>query len=332
MTTFSLPAPRLAGLAIALPTLHEDNRDLGQTFGAEAMERVIKATGIVSRPLATGKTISALAEAAAKPLLDQLGWERGSVDGIVVVTQTPDYPLPATSCLLQNRLGLPLSTMAFDLSLGCSGYVYGLSVMSSLLASGAMKRALLVTGDITTPSVPPDDRALRPLFGDAVAVTALEAGGDGSIAFDCGTDGSGAPYLMSASGGTVEPGAPRLTMDGTQVMAFSLKRVAPSLHAALAAAGASMDEIDALLLHQANAMMLKTLAQKAGARPDQVVNALEHCGNTSSASIGIALAAYLEVNDKPASSLLMSGFGVGWSWASAYWRIKCPSVVLRVAV
>ncbi len=324
MSAFTLPAPRLAGIGLALPEHLEENSALAPLFGAEAMERVIKATGIARRPVARNLTISAMAEAAARPLLEQLDWEPASVSAVLVVTQTPDHPLPATACLVQNRLGLPLSTFALDIGLGCSGFVYGLSVASSLLASGAAQRLLLVTGDITSPMVPEDDRALRPLFGDAVAVTALEGGGAGVISFDCGTDGAGAPYLISPTGGTAEPGPPRLTMDGTQVMAFSLKRVVPSLHAALAGAGLAMGEVDALVLHQANAMMLKTLGQKAGARPDQIVNALHDCGNTSSASIPIALEAVFAQREAQETMLLLSGFGVGWSWASACWRVTQP--------
>jgi len=326
VTTFSLPAPRLAGLVSALPAHVEANADLADRFGAEAIAKIITATGIERRPVARTETVGGLGTLAARQLLDRLDWAPETIDLVVVVTQTPDYPMPATACLLQNALGLGKHTLAFDLALGCSGFVYGLSVVSSLLANGAAKRALLVTGDITSHLIGRDDRSLAPLFGDAVSVTALEAdGGIGRISFDLGSDGSGAPYLTCRTGGTVEPGPARLFMDGTQVMAFSLKQVRPSIERVLAEAGKTIADADHVVLHQANAMMLKTLGQKIGATPEQLVVALKDYGNTSSASIPLALTEYLRGSDGT-KRLLLSGFGVGWSWGSAWWETAVPEV------
>lgn len=325
MTTFSLPAPRLAGIVSALPAQSEANADLADRFGAKTIAKIIAATGIERRPVAQSETVGTLGTLAARRLLDRLDWAPETVDLIVVVTQTPDYPMPATACILQNALGLARHTAAFDLSLGCSGFVYALSVVGSLLATGAARRALLVTGDITSRLIGPEDRALAPLFGDAVSVTALEAGGTGRMSFDLGTDGSGAPYLTCRTGGTVEPGPPRLFMDGTQVMAFSLKQVRPSIQRVMAEAGQAMAAIDHVVLHQANAMMLKTLGQKIGATPEQLVIALRNYGNTSSASIPLALTECLG-GGEGTKRLLLSGFGVGWSWASAYWETPAPGV------
>jgi 3-oxoacyl-[acyl-carrier-protein] synthase-3 len=327
VTTFSLPAPRLAGIVSALPAHSEANADLADRFGAETIAKIIAATGIERRPIARTETVGELGTLAARHLLARLDWAAETVDLIVVVTQTPDYPMPATACLIQNALGLAKATAAFDLSLGCSGFVYALSVVSSLLATGAAKRALLVTGDITSRLIGADDRSLAPLFGDAVSVTALEADGTGigSMSFDLGTDGSGAPYLTCRTGGTVEPGPARLFMDGTQVMAFSLKQVRPSIQRVMTEAGKAMTEIDHVVLHQANAMMLKTLGQKLGATPEQLVIALRDYGNTSSASIPLALTECLG-GSEDSKRLLLSGFGVGWSWASAYWETPVPGV------
>ncbi|HEV2673288.1 MAG TPA: ketoacyl-ACP synthase III [Aliidongia sp.] len=326
MTTFSLPAPRLAGLVSALPALQQSNAALAERFGAETIAKIIAATGIETRPVATTETVGELGTAAARRLLDRLDWPAETIDLIVVVTQTPDYPMPATACVLQRSLGLGPHAAAFDLSLGCSGFVYGLSVVAALLAAGAARRALLVTGDITSRLIGADDRSLAPLFGDAVTATALEAGTDGAkIAFDLGTDGSGAPYLTCHAGGTVEPGAPRLFMDGTQVMAFSLKQVRPSIQRVMAEAGKAMTDVDHVVLHQANAMMLKVLGQKIGATPEQLVVAVKDYGNTSSASIPLALCDCL-ADAAGSKQLLLSGFGVGWSWASAWWETPAPGV------
>ena len=329
MTTFSLPAPRLAGLVSALPAHVEANADLADRFGAAAIAKIIAATGIERRPVARTETVGELGTLAARQLMDRLDWAPETIDLVVVVTQTPDYPMPSTACLLQNALGLGRHVAAFDLGLGCSGFVYGLSVVSALLAAGAATRALLVTGDITSHLIGPEDRSLAPLFGDAVSVTALEAGGIGRISFDLGSDGSGAPYLTCRTGGTVEPGPARLFMDGTQVMAFSLKQVRPSIERVLAQAGKTIAEADHVVLHQANAMMLKTLGQKIGATPEQLVVALKDYGNTSSASIPLALTDCL-AGAGGSKRLLLSGFGVGWSWASAWWETAMPEVCAAV--
>jgi 3-oxoacyl-[acyl-carrier-protein] synthase-3 len=325
MTTFSLPAPRLAGLVSALPAQIEANKDLADRFGTETIAKIIAATGIERRPVARAETVGGLGTLAARQLLARLDWAPDTIDLIVVVTQTPDHPMPATACLMQNALGLPKHAAAFDLAMGCSGFVYGLSVVGSLLATGAAERALLVTGDITSHLIGPDDRSLAPLFGDAVSVTALEADGTGKMTFDLGTDGSGAPYLGCHAGGTVEPGPARLFMDGTQVMAFSLKQVRPSIQRVMAQAGQEIAGVDHVVLHQANAMMLKTLGQKIGATPEQLVVALKDYGNTSSASIPLALTECLG-GGVGRKKLLLSGFGVGWSWASAYWETAVPGV------
>lgn len=329
MPSYLTPAPRLAGLVLALPAGTEENTALAERFGIQAMADIIRSTGIERRPVAGTDTVAGLGEQASRRLLERLGWTPETVEAIVVVTQTPDYPLPATACLLQQALGLSPSTLALDINLGCSGYVYGLSVLNGLMQTAGLKRALLVCGDMSTRMIDEADRSLHPLFGDAVAATALEAS-DARMALDLGTDGSGAPYLISRTGGLKEPGRPRLSMDGVQVMAFSLKRVAPSVARVLQLAGLAINEVDGVVFHQANAMMLKNLARKVGASDEQLVLAVRDFGNTSSASIPLALCDWLNRPEKPHPDrplqLLMSGFGVGWSWATALWTTPRPDV------
>lgn len=329
MATFKTSAPRLAGLTVALPSGVEENSALAANFGEQAITDIIRSTGIERRPVARTETISDLGQYGAAHLLNRLGWSAASIEAVVVVTQTPDHPLPATACLIQQGLGLDSSTMALDVNLGCSGYVYGLSVLNGLMQTAGLRRALLVCGDITSRMIDTHDRGLHPLFGDAAAVTALEAD-DAQLAIDLGTDGSGAPYLMSRAGGVREPGPPRLFMDGVQVMAFSLKRVAPSIAATLQAARTSMSEVDAVVFHQANAMMLKNLGRKIGATPEQLVIAVKNYGNTSSASIPLALCDWLAGSSAPQKDeplqLLLSGFGVGWSWGTALWKTTRPLI------
>ena len=333
MTAFCAHPVRLAGVVTALPQTVVENSDLAEAFGAETMKKIIAATGIERRPVSQTHTVSDLAFAAAEHLLDRLDWARDSIGLLIVVTQTPDYPLPSTAAIIQQRLTLPTATLAFDISLGCSGYVYGLSIATSLMQTAGIKRALLVAGDMTTRMISDSNRALAPLFGDAVAVTALEYSEYGSIAFDLGTDGSGAPYLISKTGGLAEPGKAELYMDGTQVMAFSLKQVAPSVARALDTAGIAIDAIDHVILHQANAMMLKTLGHKIKARDDQMVYAVKDFGNTSSTSIPLAICDHLTRNPATGDqTFLLCGFGVGWSWSTAVWKTEAPAVhdIIRV--
>lgn len=334
MVSFTARAPKLCGIVTALPQTVSENTDLAASFGAETMAKIIAATGIERRPVADRHTVSQLGVAAADVLLEKLNWARETIGLLIVVTQTPDYPLPSTACVMQNALGLSKETAAFDLGLGCSGYVYGLSVANAMMQSGGIFRALLVTGDITTHMISDSNRSLAPLFGDGVAVTALELSEDGSIAFDLGSDGSGAPYLISKTGGLAEPGAAELFMDGTQVMAFSLKQVAPSIERALTAAGRAIGDIDHVILHQANAMMIRTLGHKIKARDDQMVYAVRDFGNTSSASIPLAICDHLNrIRPQTDMSFLLCGFGVGWSWATAVWHTEAPAChdIVRVA-
>ena len=329
MTTFTSCAPRLAGLCIASPSQVEENISLVDQFGQKAMMDIIQSTGIERRPIARTETIAQLGTLAARKVISKLNWDSDSIEAIVVVTQTPDYPLPSTAILIQHALGLKASTIALDINLGCSGYVYGLSVINGLMQTAGLKRVILVCGDITSRMIDIKDRGLRPLFGDAVAATALELTKGTSITMDLGSDGSGAPYLISRTGGVVEPGLPRLFMDGVQVMAFSLRRVTPSVEAVLKQAKCNIDEINAVIFHQANAMMLKNLARKIGANEDQLVLAIKDFGNTSSASIPLALASWLLHRKEHSQDLklLLSGFGVGWSWATALWETTKPEVV-----
>ncbi|WP_448206566.1 3-oxoacyl-ACP synthase III family protein [Azospirillum sp. sgz302134] len=311
----------LKGVVACVPDRRETVEDLAARFGEDAARKIAKATGIEARHLVPPhQCTSDLAEAAARRLLDGIGWDPASVDLLVMVTQTHDRIMPGTGLLLHQRLGLGKGAAVLDLTLGCSGYVYGLWTAAAMLKAAGGRRALLIAGDTTSRVLDPDDRAVAPLFGDAAAATALEADdGAAPMAFALGSDGAGAPYLTVAGGGMREPEAPaHLFMDGTQVFAFTLREVPGNVRAALDLAGWGMEAVDHLVLHQANAQMIRHLAQKLGATPAQTVLGLAGYGNTSSASIPLALASELggALRAGP-SRLLLSGFGVGWSWGSA---------------
>lgn len=313
----------LRGIVSALPSGVEDVTDLAARFGADQAERIATATGIRRRHIAApGQCMSDLAVPAARHLLNGLDWAGDSIDILICVTQTPDHPLPATACLLQHRLGLGKQCASFDVGLGCSGYVYGLWLAASLLAGMGRGRALLVAGDTTSHTLDRSDRSVAPLFGDAATVTALEwDAAAGLLTVDVGSDGAGAPYLIQPGGGTRQPDGPLLFMDGTQVFAFTLREVPKAITATLAASGWTMADVDHVVLHQANEMMLRRLGAKIGAQADQLVLALADRGNTSSATIPLAMTDRLTPSITTGRRrLLLCGFGVGWSWGTALWE------------
>lgn len=310
------------GLVSCVPTRREGVEELAARFGGDAARRIADATGIRARRLAgPDECVSDMADAAARRLLAALDWPADSIDLLMVVTQTGDHALPGVASLLHHRLGLDRRVAAMDVGLGCSGYVYGLWMVATMLKGCRDgRRALLVVGDATTRMVDPDDRAVAPLFGDAVSVTALEADPAAPpMTFVLGSDGAGAPYLMARGGGLRHPDEPpRLFMDGTQVFAFTLREVPANVAATLAAAGIDIGDVDLVVPHQANRQMLDRLGRKIGAAPERMVAAMAEYGNTSSASIPLAITSALaETLSASRRRLLLSGFGVGWSWGSA---------------
>ncbi len=305
-----------------VPTELVDNHSLTHLFNPVELQRVIESTGIEQRRVAkSGQTVLSMATEGGAYLLKELDWDTPA--GLVIcVTQTPDYALPGNAIQLQHRLGLGKDTLAFDVNLGCSGFVYGLWQAATLLSSLPCSRALLVVGDTTSHMCGQGEqsRAVSPLFGDAVSVIALEKNPSAApMHFSFGSDGAGAPYLIQPNSAALRPGElPALSMDGTQVFVFTLREVPSSINAVLEAAAWDVKEPDAVVLHQANEMMLKRLADKQGFTAEQMVIAMKYRGNTSSASIPLAITDTLDKQLLTAPlKMILSGFGVGWSWGSA---------------
>jgi 3-oxoacyl-[acyl-carrier-protein] synthase-3 len=312
-------------------------------MGAKA-EKISQSTGVRQRRVApNGTCTSDLCLAAAERLLDQLGWSRDSVELLVFVSQTPDYVLPATSCSLHSRLGLSKSCAAFDINLGCSGYVYGLWVTSQLVASLGGSRALLLVGDTITSLVSPQDQSVATLFGDAGSATAIEGCSNGAeMHFRLGTDGAGQGHLMVPAGGfrcprsentavrrIREDGNVRsdedLFMNGAEIFAFTLKIVPPLFSGVLEQAAWTAAEVDAYVMHQANRFMLQHLAKRMRLPTEKVIIAMENFGNTSSASIPLTLTVSLAERLRSSEmKLVLAGFGVGFSWAAA--AIRCGNL------
>ncbi len=295
----------------------------------------IKNVGIEERRVAPFHITTAdLCYYSVLQLLDKLNWDKNSIDALIFVTQSPDYFIPASSIILQNRLGLSKNIIAFDINLGCSGYVYGLFVLSSMLQSGQVKRAILLAGDKSTLSTCYKDKSTYPLFGDAGSATALEFDEKATpIYFNLQTDGSGEDAIKIPHGGSryhiqpdtfeeveIEPGIIRskrhLQLLGADIFNFTLREVFPNVNKLLEFSGISMDNVDYFVFHQANYLMNESVRKKMKIDSTKVPYSIHKYGNTSSASIPLTIVTQLSAKLDTPKILLLSGFGVGFSWAS----------------
>lgn len=319
---------RIAGIVACVPRRAVGNDEFEARFGDKVAD-VVKMTGVQSRRWVDANTTTAdLCHDAAERLLSQTGTERIEVDAVIFVSQTPDYRLPATACLLQDRLGLRAGIIALDVALGCSGYVYGLWLAMMMVQGGAARKVLLAVGDTSSIMNDPDDRSTALLFGDAGTATLVEytdAAAEAHFVF--GTDGSGAEALIVPKGAFRRPAeasrfadAPPdiLFMDGGEVFNFTLKAVPQLIADTMASAGRPTDQHDLFLLHQANAFMIKHLAKKAKLPMDKVPINIDRFGNTSSATLPLVMAD-LSAGQLTSSTsrVAMFGFGVGFSWGGA---------------
>jgi 3-oxoacyl-[acyl-carrier-protein] synthase-3 len=320
-------------IALHFPELIETNADLQANNPRWDMDLIASKTGIHQRHIAGPDECSSdLGVAAAEKLFEEFDIDPSTIDFLLFCTQTPDYPLPTTACLIQDRLGLPTNCGALDFNLGCSGYVYGLSICDGLIRSGAAKRILFITAETYTKLIDENDRSLRTIFGDGAAATLIEAHDEPSLwGFKFGTDGKGANTLLATSNGfRKEPQvAPRhrrrwksdLYMDGPALINFTVGAIPGLIDEVLESAESSMDEIGFLLLHQATFKMLNQLQQVLEVDESRVPILLENFGNTVSSTLPILIRQMRERGDMgPELKNLMVGFGVGWSWAGCLWQ------------
>lgn len=328
-----------------LPEAILTNEELACTSPGWTPEKIAAKTGIVQRRIAApGECASDLAVAAAGKLFASGACRPEEIDFLLFCTQSPDYFLPTTACILQDRLGLPTSAGALDYNLGCSGFVYGLSLAKGLVETGQATNVLLLTAETYSKFLHPDDRSVRPLFGDAAAATLVRgrpdapAGGLPWIGpFLFGTDGKGMENLIVSTGGmrrpaqgpmppctdaTVSARSPdHLYMNGPEIFTFALRVVPQAVKALLARAERTIDEVDLFVFHQANRYMLEHLRDKLTIPPEKFVVAMSHVGNTVSSTIPIALKDSADRQLLPPGKLvLLVGFGVGYSWAATLIR------------
>ncbi len=321
-------------IAVYLPAHVETNDDLQREMPQWDLELIAEKTGVFRRHIAAPDECSSdLGVAAAQRLFDEHQIDPRSIDFLLFCTQTPDYPLPTTACLMQERLGLRTDVGAMDFNLGCSGFVYGLSLADGLIRSGSVKRCLLVTAETYSKFIHPTDRSLRTIFGDAGVATLIEASPECSLkAFVYGTDGRGADTLLVTCGGhRKEPNVHRprgrkrwpsdLYMDGPSLMSFTVAEIPGLIDRVLQLAGWSKEEVDLFLMHQATDKLLRQLQFVLGLDDRRMPIRMRDYGNTVSSTIPILIDLMrAEGRLAPHAKAVMIGFGVGWSWAGCTWQ------------
>lgn len=310
-------------ITVAFGETKLSNEKLRSQFPDADIDRLASKTGIVCRRIASESQSAAdLAATACGELLSRHPSQ--DIDGLIYVTQSPEFFLPSTACILQDRLGLGTKTACLDLNLGCSGYVYGLAVASGLIASRAASRVLLVTSDTYSKYLDPTNLQTRILFGDGASASLLDASFEGIGPFDLYTDGSGASLLRCPAeplrvpiGSDSLPNASchkNLFMDGAGIFTFTLREVPRSVEAFLKTNGRSFADYDHVVFHQANQFVIDQLASRLAIPHEKVVRRYSDIGNTVSTSIPAAIHGVKTPRSEPKRWLLI-GFGVGLSWS-----------------
>lgn len=325
----------IAGIACHLPDGVVSNEELQAQNPDWDLARLEKKVGIRQRHIAgPGETASDLGYAAAAKLLAGMEVDPATIDVLLFCTQSPDYFLPTTACILQDRLGLPTTCAALDFNQGCSGYVYGLFLAKGLVASGMAKNVLLVTAETYSKFINPRDRSVRVLFGDGASATLINGDPAGARIGACtlGTDGSGYQNLIVPAGGSRRPlaadtgeeardengsvrSAENLFMDGQELFLFTLKRVPEVVNATLASDGAALEDVRWFVFHQANAFMNDHLRTKLHIAKERAPLCVEDCGNTVSSTIPLTMRA-AGGEFSAGEKVMLVGFGVGYSWGA----------------
>jgi 3-oxoacyl-[acyl-carrier-protein] synthase III len=296
-----------------------------------------------------GQTASDLCFAAADKLVSELGWKKDTIEGIIFVSQTPDHITPATSCILQSRIGLTKNCITIDINLGCSGYVYGLWLGSLLISSKTCSKVLVLVGDTLTRNISRKDKSLSLIIGDGGSATALEYCENApEMTFELKADGTGANYLMIPAGGNrmprTETTAVKITdeegnirsledfyMNGMEVFLFATSEVPDTINSVLGSHGWTRDDVDAFLLHQANKLIINYISRKARLPKDKIPINIDRFGNCNGTSIPLLICDALgdriigrELN------VLMAGYGVGLSWGVAALKLhdlSCGGII-----
>jgi 3-oxoacyl-[acyl-carrier-protein] synthase III len=320
-------------MGVYLPEFVLTNEQLAKEFGRWEPDKIETKLGIKERHLAAkDETAGDMAFKAASKVLS--GYDKEKIDMIVLCTQSPDYFLPTTSCLLQDRLKLRTDIGAFDFNLGCSGFIYGLAMAKSFINAGIASTVLLITSETYSKYIHPGDLALKTIFGDGAVATIIESSGEEHILeFVLGTDGSGKDNLIVPNGcfrNAYDPLAEEhktdsddiytdnnLFMDGPEIFNFTIDAVPVAVEKCLIKNEMSINDIDYFIFHQANKYIIGYLRKKLGISPERFYANMLLTGNTVSSTVPIAYSEALE-NGKilPGNKVLLCGFGVGYSWGA----------------
>lgn len=315
------------------------NEELVKDFPEWNAEKVSDKTGIRQRHVsALDETAADMAVAAADKMFTEYDIDRNKIDYLLFCTQSPDYKLPTTACLIQQRLNLSTTVGALDFNLGCSGYIYGLTLAKGLIYAGIGQNVLLLTAETYNKYIHPEDKGNRSLFGDGAAASLISTDGFAEIGeFVLGTDGNGANNLIVRTGASRHPqkkneiktdesghilSADHLYMNGGEIFNFTLEAVPPLVSQTIQKNGFEKEDIDYFVFHQANRFMLNTIRKVCMISKDKFYINLENTGNTVSSTIPIALKDTCNSSGKRPATILIAGFGVGYSWGATILRLK----------
>ncbi len=324
----------IKGIACAVPERLVNNEDYFNIFGEDNVQKFINMTGVKTRHVAIDEQCSSdLCYVAAKRVMEKLNWDASSVDALIMITQTPDYAVPATACVLQYRLGLSDDCIAFDINLGCSAYVYGIWQAATMISTQNINRVLLLVGDTSNFGINQNDSATAMIFGDGGSATALEKSEGKEIKYFLKTKGSGYKAIMVPAGHARSRGKPitdasecDLSMNGADVFSFTITDVPKALNNFMSEFSINTNDVDMFVFHQANLYILKHLCKKLGLSSEKVPISIDKYGNTSGESIPITLVEAIggEQSDETLK-LLLCGFGVGLSYGGIY--VEVPKSV-----
>lgn len=338
MAFLSYPNVRIVGVSACVPKEIESNRE-SSLIPENEREKLINTTGIEEkRVVPDGVCSSDLCFHAAEKLIDELNWSRSEIDALIFVSQTHDYILPATSCILQHRLGLSKECLAFDVNLGCSGWVYGINCIASILNSGSIKKALLLCGDLASRTQSSLDKTSYPLFGDAGTCTALIHDVCDGIRIHLATDGEGYDAIIIPDGGYRNPTNPNsliyqdlgqgkvltrlhTNLDGLSVFSFAISQAPKSVKKLCSNYDIDQNQVDFYFFHQANMQLNETIRKKLKLPEYKVPYSLQKFANSSCATIPITMVT--QCRDRLQNTKLKNiacAFGVGLSWGSVYFE------------
>ena len=326
---------KISHIATCLPKKVVPISSYKDFFDEKDIKRIMESTGVESVHVADESMCSSdYYFETAKKLMAESGLKSDDFDGVIIVFQTPDYNIPTSATIMQDRLGLPKSAVAFEINYGCTGYIYGLYQASLLISSGSCKRVLVFTGDTHVRTLHEEDRANRMILGDGFAATVVEQGND-EFAFEIFSDGSGYKQIIIEAGGCRMPKSEKTAepiidaegnkhwleytfMDGMSIMNFSLKQVPPLIEDSLQFAGWEKNSVGLFALHQANGLILQFLRRRIKVEPERCPIAMKNIGNTAGSSIPLMLSIeHKNFTAKNLERVLMCGFGVGLSLGTA---------------